>query len=71
MVSFDRSDLQNMKFLYFFLILCVIFALLDPDPDPATIINADPCGNPKDKTTIINADPCGNPKDKTCYDSQC
>jgi hypothetical protein len=34
-----------MKILYFFLFLCVIFALLDPDPDPATQINADPCGS--------------------------
>jgi hypothetical protein len=32
-----------MKFLYFYLFLWVIFALLDPDPDPATQINADPC----------------------------
>ncbi len=31
-----------MKILYFFLYLWVIFALLDPDPDPATQINADP-----------------------------
>jgi hypothetical protein len=31
-----------MKILYFFLNLWVIFALLDPDPDPATQINADP-----------------------------
>jgi hypothetical protein len=34
-----------MKILYFFLLLWVIFALLDPDPDPATEINADPCGS--------------------------
>jgi hypothetical protein len=32
-----------MKILYFFLFLWVIFALLDPDP--ATQINADPCGS--------------------------
>ncbi len=32
-----------MKILYFFLLLWVIFALLDPDP--ATQINADPCGS--------------------------
>ncbi len=31
-----------MKILDFFLFLWVIFALLDPDPDPATQINADP-----------------------------
>jgi hypothetical protein len=34
-----------MKFLNFFLFWKVIFALLDPDPDPATQINADPCGS--------------------------
>jgi hypothetical protein len=34
-----------MKILDFFLLLWVIFALLDPDPDPATQINADPCGS--------------------------
>jgi hypothetical protein len=33
-----------MKILDFFLFLWVIFALLDPDPDPATQINTDPCG---------------------------
>ncbi len=31
-----------MKILYFFIFLWVIFALLGPDPDPATQINADP-----------------------------
>ncbi len=31
-----------MKIMYFFLFLWVIFALLDPEPDPATQINADP-----------------------------
>jgi hypothetical protein len=31
-----------MKFLNFLLLLWVIFALLDLDPDPATQINADP-----------------------------
>ncbi len=30
------------QILYFFLYLWVIFALLDPDPDSATPINADP-----------------------------
>jgi hypothetical protein len=34
--------LQNMKILYFFPFLWVIFALLYPDQDPATQINADP-----------------------------
>jgi hypothetical protein len=37
--------LKNMKILDFFLFLWVIFALLDPDPDPATQINADSCGS--------------------------
>jgi hypothetical protein len=31
----EHPELKNMKFLYFFLFL-VIFALLDPDLDPAT-----------------------------------
>jgi hypothetical protein len=39
----EHTALQNMKILYFFLFLWVIFALLDPDP--ATQINADPCGS--------------------------
>jgi serine/threonine protein kinase len=34
-----------MKFLHFFLLLWVIFALLNPDPEPTTQINADPCGS--------------------------
>ena len=29
----EHPALQNMKFLKFFLLLWVIFALLDPDPD--------------------------------------
>jgi len=47
----EHPAIQNIKFLYFFLFLWVIFALLririwnaDLDPDPATQINADPCG---------------------------
>jgi hypothetical protein len=32
----EHPALQNMKILYFFLLLWVIFPLLDPDPDPAT-----------------------------------
>jgi hypothetical protein len=32
----EHPALQNMKFLNFFLLLRVIFALLDPDPDPLT-----------------------------------
>jgi hypothetical protein len=31
-----------MKFLNFFLLLWVTFALLDPDPDPLTRLNPDP-----------------------------
>jgi hypothetical protein len=38
----EHPAIQNMKFLNFFLLLWVIFALLDLDPDPATQINADP-----------------------------
>jgi hypothetical protein len=38
----EHPALQNMKIHYFFLYLWVISALLDPDPDPATQINADP-----------------------------
>ncbi len=34
----DHPALQDMKFLNFFLFLWVIFALLDPDPDPQTRI---------------------------------
>jgi hypothetical protein len=34
-----------MKILSFFQFFWVIFALLDPDPDPAAQINADPCGS--------------------------
>ncbi len=37
--------LKTWKFWTFFLFLWVIFALLDQDPDPATQINADPCGS--------------------------
>jgi hypothetical protein len=39
----EHLVLKNMKILDFFLFLWVIFALLDPDP--ATQINADPCGS--------------------------
>jgi hypothetical protein len=37
---------------FFFLFLWGIFALLDPDPDPATHINADP--DPKPCCTLPN-----------------
>jgi hypothetical protein len=39
----EHPVIQNMKILYFFRFLGVIFALLDPDL--ATQINADPCGS--------------------------
>jgi hypothetical protein len=39
----EHLVLKNMKILDFFLFLGVIFALLDLDP--ATQINADPCGS--------------------------
>jgi hypothetical protein len=35
----EHPALNNMKILDFFLFLWVTFALLDPDPDPATQIN--------------------------------
>ncbi len=38
------SSTSKHEILYFFLFLWVIFALLDPDPDPETQINAIPCG---------------------------
>jgi hypothetical protein len=49
----EHSALQNMKLLYFFLCLWVIFALLDPDPDPATQINAESCGSGSGSTTLV------------------
>jgi hypothetical protein len=50
-----------MKILYFFLFLWVIFALLDPDPDPATQINADPCGSGSETLSknLPLLSPCG------------
>jgi hypothetical protein len=41
----SNSIIQNMEFLFFSLFLWVIFALRDPDPDPATQMNVDPCGS--------------------------
>jgi hypothetical protein len=38
--SREHPALQNMTFFW-----RVIFSLLNPDPDPATQINADPCGS--------------------------
>jgi hypothetical protein len=42
----EHPAFQNMKFLYFILFLWITYALLDPDPDPATQINADPDPKP-------------------------
>jgi hypothetical protein len=41
----EHSALQNMKILDFFLFLWVFFAILDPDPGPASQINVEPCGS--------------------------
>jgi hypothetical protein len=41
-----------MKILSFFIFFGVIFALLDPDPDPAAQINADPCGSGSGSETL-------------------
>ncbi len=38
----EHPALQNMKILYFFLFLWIIFFLLDPDPVPTAQVNADP-----------------------------
>ena len=43
----EHPVLKNRKILDFFLILWVIFALLDPDPDPEAQINADLDPDPK------------------------
>jgi hypothetical protein len=37
-----HSALKNMKVLYFFVYLCIIFALLDPDPASS---NSNECGS--------------------------
>jgi hypothetical protein len=49
---------KNMKIQDFFLFLWVIFVLLDPDPDPATQINADPCGSGSE--TLRTGQCCGS-----------
>jgi hypothetical protein len=51
----DHPALQNMKIQYFLLFLWVIFALLDPDP--ATQINADPCGSGSGSATLLERPP--------------
>jgi hypothetical protein len=47
-----------MKFLYF-LFLWAIFALLDPDPDPATQIKADPDPKPCGANLPMRVPPIG------------
>jgi hypothetical protein len=37
-----HPTLQNMNLYKFFQLLWVIFALLDPDPDPLAQLNTDP-----------------------------
>jgi hypothetical protein len=39
------SSISKHEISLLFLFLWVIFTLLDPDPDPATQINADLCGS--------------------------
>jgi hypothetical protein len=41
-----NPKLQNMNFTNIFLLLWVIFALLDPDPDPLARLNPDPDPKP-------------------------
>ena len=48
----EHPVLKNMKNLAFFLFLCVIFALFDPDPNPATQINAVPDTDPDPKPCL-------------------
>jgi hypothetical protein len=40
----EHPVLQKMKlkFINFYIFLWVIFAILDPDPDPGTTLNPDP-----------------------------
>ncbi len=38
----EHPELQKMKFINFFIFLCAIFALQDPDSDPGTPLNPDP-----------------------------
>ncbi len=51
-----HPTLQNMNFYNFFLLLWVIFALLDPDPDPLARLNPDPIQirNPALSTCIFH-----------------
>ncbi len=50
-----------MKILDFFQFLWVIFALLDPVPDPVTQINADPCGSGSETLPVATELVMGSP----------
>jgi hypothetical protein len=54
------SSTSKHKNSSLFLFLWVIFALLDLDPDPATQINADPCGS--GSPTLVKWQKKGFPK---------
>jgi hypothetical protein len=45
----EHPTLQYMEFLNFFLLLCVVFALLDPDPIGIRIRVRNPAKNPAEK----------------------
>jgi hypothetical protein len=49
----SKENIEHFKTLKFFtfLYLWVIFALLNPDPEPASQINVDPCGS--GSTTLL------------------
>jgi hypothetical protein len=49
----EHLAVQKMKIVSFFLFFGAIFALLDPDPDPAAQINADPCGSGSGYGTLL------------------
>jgi hypothetical protein len=53
--AFKRGHptLQNMNFYQFFILLRVIFALLDPDPDPLARLNPDPIRNGSGSETLM------------------
>ncbi len=79
----EHPAFQKMKFINFFLCLWVIFALLDPDPDPGTSLNPDPqhCPNvliiPAPKTMfaepsdLLNASPHRCPEQHSWASSCC
>jgi hypothetical protein len=51
------SSISKHENSLLFSIFVVIFALLDPDPDPAAQINADPCGSGSGSTTLYSVFP--------------